>query len=77
MTPGAAKADVVREDGGLVDVAVAVDGVDAEHGRDPQARRQRRTLYRVHHLDPRLRRGVRRRYAAAAPQHAPCRALNQ
>jgi hypothetical protein len=35
---------------------VAVDGVDAEHRGDPQARRQRRALYLLYHLHPRLRR---------------------
>ena len=70
--PGASEANVVGEDCGLVGVAVAVDGVDAvEHG-DPQARRQGAALHPVHHLHPRLRRGVRRRHAASAAHHAPC-----
>ena len=45
--PGASEADVVGEDGGPVDVAMAVDGVDAvEHG-DPEARRQGAALHAV------------------------------
>ena len=60
------------EDGGPVDVAVAVDGVDAvEHG-DPEERRERAPLHLVHHRHPRLRRRVRRRDAAPAAQHASC-----
>jgi hypothetical protein len=72
--PGAAEADVVREDGGFVHVAVAVDGVDAVDDRDPEPRRHRGALHPVHHLHPRLRRRVLRRHAAAAAEHAACSA---
>ncbi|BAS76820.1 Os02g0131500, partial [Oryza sativa Japonica Group] len=70
--PGAAEADVVGEDGGLVDVAVAMDGVDAVDHGDPEARRHGAALHLVHHRHPRRRRRLRRRHAAAAAQHAPC-----
>lgn len=61
------------EDGGLVDVAVAVDGVDAVDHGDLEARGERTPLHLVDHLHPRLRRRVGSRHAPSAAQHAPCR----
>ncbi|CAA7394742.1 unnamed protein product [Spirodela intermedia] len=54
-SPGNSKADIMGEDGGLVDVVVAVDCVDpVEHG-DSQAGGEGGLLDLPHHLDPVLR----------------------
>ena len=50
---GGAEPDVVREDRGAVDRAVAVDGVDAVGDRDRQPGRHRRPLVAVDHRRPR------------------------
>ena len=61
------------EDGGPVDVAMAVDGVDAvEHG-DPEARRQGAALHAVHHLPPTPPAG---RSSPARCLHRSARSLN-
>jgi hypothetical protein len=70
--PGGAEADVVGEDGGIVDVVVAVHGVDAVDDGDAEACLERRLLHRGDHLLPDGRRRLLRRHAAAAAQHATC-----
>ncbi len=49
---GGAQPDVVGENRGAVDVAVAVHGVDAEDDRDAEPARQRRRLIAVDHVGP-------------------------
>ena len=58
----------MREDRRALDLAVAVDGVDAVEHRDPEPRRQRLALEAVVHLDPR-RRVVRLGQRVGAGQH--------
>jgi hypothetical protein len=70
--PGGAEADVVGEDGGVVDVVVAVHGVDAVDDGDAQPGLERRLLHPGHHLLPHRRRRLLRRHAAAAAEHATC-----
>ncbi|WVZ60556.1 hypothetical protein U9M48_010562 [Paspalum notatum var. saurae] len=70
--PGGAEADVVGEDGGVVDVVVAVHGVDAVDDGDAEAGLERRLLHLGHHLLPDRRGRLLRRHAASAAQHAAC-----
>jgi hypothetical protein len=63
--PGSAEADVVGEDGGAVDVVVAVDGVGAEDDRDGEAGGEGELLHAVDHVGP-----VGGRGAVAGPASA-------
>ena len=62
------EADVVREDRGAEDVAVAVDGIDAVDDGNAEARAECLFLERVDHVDPGLRR-IRRWGRATARKH--------
>ncbi|CAA7403957.1 unnamed protein product [Spirodela intermedia] len=69
--PGDTEADVVGEDGGLEDVVVAMDSVDAVNHRNAEAGREAALLEPIDHVEPLLGGGPRRRDAPAAAQHAP------
>jgi hypothetical protein len=68
--PGAPEADVVREDGGAVDV-VAVHRVDAVDERDAQPRLHGGSLEGVRHVAPLQRRRVHGGRTASPAQHTP------
>ncbi len=66
--PGRPQADVMREDHGALQVAVAVDGVDAVNDRNPKAGFEGGGLVGIHHIGP-SGRGVLTRRAPASAQN--------
>ena len=70
--PGNSQPNIVRKDGCLVDIIVAMNCIYAINHWNPEARRQRSILDSIHHLDPSLSRCICGWNTLSPTQHTPC-----
>lgn len=71
-SPGGAKANVMRKNGGAVHIVVPVDSVDAVENGDAEARLQSPLLEAVDHIRPIRRFRILKRLASSSTQHTSC-----